>query len=645
METIPSDGFTSQNDTDCIRSVITDQAIVNDGAGQSADFQPSQSGALASCVHSDNAMQSLEEQARTHVLGGRLHDAELIYANLIKHDSENPVVYTNMAIIYRRTGRLTQAMELLLHAKKLTPAIPEVDFALGNLLMETGDVESAITAYQQAISIKADFPQAMFNLANAYLQKGNTEGAISFYNKALCLNENFPEACFNLGNALRQQGLISAAINAYHRGIKIQPNNADALFNLGIALYEQASLSKAIACFKKALAIRPDFPEALFKLGNAQRESGDVHAAVSSYQSALSLTPLVPEAHFNLGIFYRDVGDLDAAIKSFDKAVSLRDDYGEAHRNYALALLLAGRYREGWERYEWRREEQVNSKFYQCTSYWIPAPGADTVLIVGEQGVGDQIMFCSMIKDVQKYTSKTMLQIDQRLLPLIRRSMANVEVFDTKQLISETQFDACIPMGSLGRHFRRSRQDFHSARTAYLVADTNRSADIRRQISADGDILCGISWDSMRKDTGPKKSIPLDCLATSVARKGIKLVSLQYGDSKEQLVALKDSTGIEVATVDSIDNFYDLDGLASLIDACDLVITISNTTVHLAGALGKNTWLLLQKIPDWRWGIDGDECLWYPSTRLIRQNEMGNWIEVMQRVRGLLDTFVAQWNK
>jgi hypothetical protein len=82
-----------------------------------------------------------------------------------------------------------------------------------------------------------------------------------------------------------------------------------------------------------------------------------------------------------------------------------------------------------------------------------------------------------------------------------------------------------------------------------------------------------------------------------------------------------------------------------LIDACDLVISISNTTVHLAGALGKNTWLLLQKIPDWRWGIDVDECLWYPNTRLIRQNEMGNWIEVMERVRALLDTFVSQWNK
>ena len=165
----------------------------------------------------------------------------------------------------------------------------------------------------------------------------------------------------------------------------------------------------------------------------------------------------------------------------------------------------------------------------------------------------------------------------------------------------------CLPL-----HLRRSLQDFTRQPNRYPRADPVRRRFLRERLGGKGRLICGISWRSVNPMIVEWKTLPLASLAEPLACQEVRLVSLQYGDVAAEIAALRRETGIEIIEELSIDNFHDIDGLVSLIDACDLVISISDTTVHLAGALGRPTWVLLHDVPDWRWGLMGNRCLWYP---------------------------------
>ena len=572
---------------------------------------------------------------------GKESEALHAYLQLISAGSSNALIHANAGLLLRQSGRSKQALTLLRRSVEIDPDKPELHYNLANALADEGQLVPAIKCYQRAVSLQRDFPDALFNLGNTYKKNGDLEAAIACYNKALNLRPQFAEAWFNLGNALLEQQLFAAAVRAFQNCLQSKPDFAEAWYGQGQAYYEQAEYAEAINAFRHAIGCQPRFKEALFKLGNAQREKGEIDAAIQSYHQAIAMDPEVPEAHFNLAIFYRDLGQLDAAIECFRKATRLNPNYAEAQRNLALALLLVGQFQEGWHLYVWRKHEQKTSAYYTCEHSWQPGQDRPKVLIVGEQGAGDQVMFASMLSAAQAYASELTVQTDPRLVPVLQRSLPTIRFIDHTHPAPEKFAEKCLPMGSLGNHFGLQRQEFIQRRRQYLVADQSRTQSLRQSIAKEGVKLCGISWNSVRKDTGPSKSIALARLAPALALAGVRLVSLQYGDVSKEIRDLHRRTGIEVFCHPQIDNFYDLDGLVALINACDFVVSTSNTAAHLAGALGKTTLLLLQHIPDWRWGLDHEDTLWYPRMRLIRQRQPGDWEDVLSRARTAVQQILA----
>ena len=254
------------------------------------------------------------------------------------------------------------------------------------------------------------------------------------------------------------------------------------------------------------------------------------------------------------------------------------------------------------------------------------------VLVWGEQGIGNEVMFASLIRDLHTVCSHLIVKADLRLIPILRRSFPRgIEFYANGETVPEDDYDAHIAMGSLPMHFRPNINSFKIAAQGYLLADTAKAAALRDQLLSDGsETLIGISWQSSSKiRVAQKRTIPLGQLVRAFQAPNVRFVSLQYGAMDAEIDWVRKEYGIDVAQAADIDNFNDIDGLAALIHACDRIVSIDNVTVHLAGALGKKIDALLPRVSNWRWGTHPNKSYWYQSVQLRRQSESEDWAEVL----------------
>lgn len=296
---------------------------------------------------------------------------------------------------------------------------------------------------------------------------------------------------------------------------------------------------------------------------------------------------------------------------------------------------MLGDFERGWAKYDSRWRTNPDGGWISLRQpMWRGGPVAGTLLAWGEQGVGDQVLHLGMLDALDGVARRTVVAVDARLVPLVRRSFPGVSVIPREQVPREP-CDAQVPLGNLGAHARKRWEDFPAGRRSYLVADESRARALREQLSKDGRPVCGVSWSSAARKLGADKSMALRELAPLLGLEGVRFVDLQYGDTAAERRALKEATGIELAPAPGVDNLADLDGLAALIRACDAVVTVSNTTAHLAGALGTPVHLMLpfSRGRLWYWHEGRDDSPWYPSVRITRQAKAGDWAPVVAQVR------------
>ena len=335
----------------------------------------------------------------------------------------------------------------------------------------------------------------------------------------------------------------------------------------------------------------------------------------------------------------------------YHKAIGINPEYAEAHNNLGLALLLKGDFVQGWSEYEWR----LKCSAFEIHDRNFPQPcweGSDInkkfMLIWGEQGVGDQIMFASLLSRFQQQAQRVFVEIQRRLVPLFKRSFPEVSFFSIQDPPNSRLLDRSIhyqlPMGSLAQWLLPNEESFPKS-YSYLKAnaDNTRKLKAKYQQLANGKLLIGISWQSVNKYIGKPKSTSLIQWRDLLSQKGCFFVNLQYSDVKIEIDAFTNQTGLSIYRDEDIDSLKSLDDFASQVAALDLVISIDNSTVHVAGALGRSVWTLLQYAPDWRWQLDRSDTPWYPSMTLYRQPVLGDWDAVFQRVQGDLQRFVEQF--
>ena len=570
---------------------------------------------------------------------GQQGDSDAALKNYKKATEIKPQYFKahlNIADALRNNGDLKLAIDSYKQAIKINPGYANTYFNMGITFKEIGDLNAAIESYKEAIKIKFDYAEAYLNMGIALSEKGEFDAAISSYKEAIKIKPNYAKAYNNIANVLADQGDLDAAIDNFQKSLKINSSVAETYYNMGVVLRSRGELDAAIDGYQQAIKINPDHVRAYTNLGAVLRDKQEPDAAIESYKKAIKINPDYANAHYNLGIALKENGEIDAAIESYRQAIKIKPDYADANLNQSLAYLHKGDFKSGWVKHEWRWAVDICSSvpLKSINPKWNLSE-KNRVLLWAEQGIGDEIMFASVIPDLYSSCSKLIVKIDKRLIALFRRSFPeDIDFRVHDEAVSETEYDAHIPMGSLPLHFRQTIDSFKPTARGWLTACDVKASRLRRTLLSDGsETLIGISWYSTKPRKGAEKKVmKLAQLARKLDAPKVKLINLQYGDVNDELDSLQKETGIEVIQVPEINNKTDIDDLAALIMACDKVVSISNVTIHLAGALGKEAQLLLASLCDWRWGQSSKSSYWYNSVRLYRQTKIDDWDNVLKQL-------------
>lgn len=435
-------------------------------------------------------------------------------------------------------------------------------------------------------------------------------------------------------------GRLAQAEQVYRQILSLDPQHADSLHLLGMIAFQMGRGEESITLIEKAIEIKGDAASYHSNLGNVLQSQGKLSQAGACFQRALLLKPDSAEIYVNLGNIFKTLGQLDSSLTCYRRASSLNPKLAEAVTAEASILLLKGEFAAGWQASE-RRWDTLDRDAPPRAYPWPRWNGEHTLsgrlLLWREQGIGDEIMFAGLLPDVIRTGVSCVLDCDHRLQKLFERSFPNIAIVPDFSPGDHPELDivAHLPFGSLPGLFRRSSAAFTATSFPYLLPDPLKRAIFRRRY-ADGRKTIGLAWYTANKKTGRMRSVDLSIFASLFGLSGIRWISLQYGDhdALESQAAAGNAPVLIDREVDQLEN---MDEFAAQVAAMDMVITIDNSTAHLAGALGVPTWVLLPFAPDWRWLLDRSDSPWYPSIRLFRQTAIDDWKPVVARVREALE--------
>lgn len=515
--------------------------------------------------------------------------------------------------------------KLLEQRVEAAPEDAEAHRQLAELALVAGDFETAIDSFALATHYRPADVAAMIGHSRALRAIGNAAEAERVCREAIALAPTSLAAQLEFASTLKARDRNHEAIAAYRAALTAHPDSPELLCNLGLALHASAAYAEAEPMLRRALAARPDFAEAHHNLGLVLREEGDIEGAIGEFNAALATLPLAA-TRSALAHALRDAGRFDAALEEYDAVLAALPDYGDAVLNRAHALLMRGDYARGWDAYEKRfAAGDVALRPFVLPRWEGGAAAGRGILVFGEQGLGDEIMFASCIPDLIQQEGSCVIECNSRLASLFARSFGmpvhgGAKQDDSAWLKAFPQLGWQVPIGSLPRIFRRDTAAFARRTSPYLRADPERTAVWRERFGTLGEgSKIGIAWrGGNAKTRGGLRSIELEALAPLLSVPGSQFVSLQHGAVDGEIAALLRERGLRVASWP--DTGADLDELAAMIAALDRVVTIDNTVAHLAGALGIPVWILLARGAEWRYGVDQARMPWYPQARLFRQH-------------------------
>lgn len=450
-----------------------------------------------------------------------------------------------------------------------------------------------------------------------------------------------PRNLIDEGIAHHQKKEFNEAIFIYKKILSVNPRHFDALKLLGTAYAQTSNFKEALVTIDIAATIFSDDEKLLNNRGNILKELQRPDEALKSYDQAIKIKPDYAEAWFNRGVTLENLKHYDEALVSYEKAIALQSNYAEAIFNLAVMKLYRLDFIDGWIGYEsrWRTKEFNSKPLSTSKPQWRGIKSERRLLIWAEQGIGDLILYGSMLNDFKNFPQKKIVSADAKLIPLLQRSFPSYQFIDKAELVPEDLYDEQIAIGSLGQFFRKEVADFKNATYPYLIDDPIKTQQLKSSPLFSNKKTCGVSWRSANQKLGKDKSVSLTDLLPILSASDMQLINLQYGDTAQEVANFQENHHLSIDSVPEIDIFNDIDGVLSIISACDLIITTSNSTAHLAGALGKETLLLTPYSVGkfWYWhDIDG-VSLWYPSVKVFPQTTQGDWSAPINAMKDYLE--------
>lgn len=599
------------------------------------------------------------EQFRLSYIGALLTENELGLSRVIlKKGIEIGLSVETLKILgsfFGEKGMNAESLKLSEVAVQLNSKDYESHNNLGASLKNCKRFMEAIASFRLAIALKPDFVEAHYNLGCTLHALGKMEEAESSLKRSIAIDANFVAAHNNLGVLYQELGRLKEAESILAQAIALRGDYADPYNNLGLVLYKQGRLQEAEAFYRQSISIKHDFHEAHNNLGNTLKDLNRLDEAEESYLQAATYNSL--KALNNLGLLFTYKKQYAKGREYYQRALTLNPEFVDAKYGLSLLHLALKEYRTGFTLYEARHHPDASNIMAIPPNIKVPRYQGTNLsrdiqqkhlLILPEQGLGDEIMFASVLPDLallmqNNQTTRITLACDPRLVDLFNRSFEFLTVIpkseDNKYQNLENDLDYWIFIGSLPQFYRHKIEDF-ARQSTYLIEDNkllnmweHRFKKLSRQINI------GISWvgGSQKKNT---RSTSLEKLLPilSKANQKANIINLQYGDHKKEMEDFRKNTGIIIYDWDDCDPLKDLNNYSAQIKALDLVISIDSALVEFSGALGTKTYVLLPFDQNWRWAEESNKSYWHPNNMtLFRQTKVGEWDDVIQNVVDVFD--------
>jgi tetratricopeptide (TPR) repeat protein len=579
--------------------------------------------------------QSLLQQAQAYQSTGRFPEALDLCRQILKSRPRELGANYLAAILHAQQGDIQEAVKFFKSAVKTKPDFLDARYNLAYALNLIGAHEESVSHYEAVLRADPHHLNAQINYANSLTTLGRHADALAAHEKLIRLIPNSAAAYANRGAVLKELKRFDEALADCDKAIALEPRYAEAYSNRGLIFHELKRFDEALESHNNAIALKPDYAEAYFNRGTTLHDLKRFDEALESYRKAIELRPDYAEAYFNRGATLHELKRFDEALESYDQALSLKPDYNYALFGRSMVNLLRGNFEPGWREYEWRKKKKHpvgNRPFRRPLWLGDAAVAGKNVLVHWEQGLGDTIQFCRYVKLLQREGAHVLFAPQQSLKGLMRSLGGEIDLVDVDD--RSLKFDYHCPLLSLPLAFNTG-PDTIPADVSYLSADAQRAKDWADKIGEHG-FKIGICWQGGTTNIDIGRSFHVREFHGLSQMEGVRLISLHKGEGEAQLSILP--AGMKVETLgDEFDAGPDafLD-TAAVMAGLDLIITSDTAIGHLAGALGKPTWLALSYVPDWRWLLDRNDSPWYPTMRLFRQQRIGDWAGVFSEIQAAL---------
>lgn len=597
--------------------------------------------AVADTASSPAGRAVVREQAHRFSQDHRHEKAVDAWLQYLEQNPKDGEAANELGLVLLGLDRFAEALRWFRHAAAVHRGLVAARLNAGIALRRLRRFDEAAACFQDVLARDPYHHAACFNLGVTLRALDRHDKALRWLHRAFDLRPSCAESACELGNALRELNRDEEAAAAYRQALALEPDGAGALLGLGALQHEDRRFDDAAATFQRAVAANPLSHTGWLGLAGALLGARRYANALAAYRRALALQPASAAAYCNMALALMGLGRSEEAIDACRKAIALEPESPVPRFNLASVQLSLGNFREGWPDYE-QRYAMTGGKWPLEAARAAPWTGealtARSILILGEQGNGDQIQMARYLPALRDLGASVAFLLPGRLHRLFATLRGQIELLS--ELPPNSRFDYQCPLMSLPGAFGRLGLPVPVA--PYLTAEPERVARWSRHIGGDG-FRVGVVWRGYSASgDADHRAFRIEALRPLSAIPGVRLISLQFGEGKERLETLPAGMRVEDLGPDFDTGEHGFLDAAAAVMALDLVVTCDTSMAHLAGALGRPVWIALNKTPEWRWQRDRTDCIWYPTARLFRQTIDGDWDGVfLHMTQALEEQFAA----
>lgn len=573
---------------------------------------------------------------------GKYEEAEKIGRALINSNKEDKKGWLLLADVLKEQGHTDAAERVIKGGLKYTNKSYALWALYGKHLVDQDRHGRSVKIYQRALCEAPTLPEAYEQLARAYDAIGKEGWAATALSRGMRFKGKAATSIAALANMTLLSGSPLKALEQVEEAREIDPANASVVDVYVNVLLANERVDDALEVASDYLRLFPDRTHAISLYAMTLAQRGRFDESIALIREMMAKEPRSIEYVRAYTAVTTWMGSPGAGLDYQERIYRLRTKTGGSRTALAMQALWLGKWAKGYDEYE-TGFEQVKRGRGRKRKFTQPRwEGEDlagkSIVVHTEQGVGDEIMFATLMPDIVKWASKVYIEATERMVPLFQAAFPTTTVFQMKpgsEYESDESIDYHVPIGSLGRYIRRKGNLFGRNRP-YLSADYELSQTLRKKYKQKhgDDLVVGIGWRGgsmpMRRKT---RSFEIADLKPILAHPGVTFVSVQYGDVEAEVEEVGRTVGKEVIYDPTVDPLKDLVAAASQIAACDLVISATNAGVHTAGGLAVPCWALVPFESDWRWTWGREDVVWYPGMRLFRQQAFKeSWSTVIERV-------------